>query len=132
MPHQDNLARQSYVSVPVEQPKVHTSPQPTQPPVNKEQPATRKLPWTRLEKTVLSVFSLAIFGLASLNIAAGVEVNALNQSFQDTRNDIEQAQLVNSNLEQQSQELSRYDRIYAIAEKFGLQVNEENVRNVGE
>ncbi len=36
----------------------------------------------------------------------------------------------NQNLEQEVQELSRYDRIIEIAKELGLEMNEANVRNV--
>ena len=80
---------------------------------------------------VCCLFSVLVFGLSYLNISSGAEVNTLNQSYQDTRNEIELVEVQNSNLKQQTQELSRYDRIFAIAKELGLEINEENVRNVG-
>ena len=34
------------------------------------------------------------------------------------------------NLEQHVQELSRYDRIHEIAEEYGLELHEKNIRNL--
>ena len=36
----------------------------------------------------------------------------------------------NNNLEQNIQELSRYDRVYSIGEQSGLNYSEDNIRNV--
>ena len=35
-----------------------------------------------------------------------------------------------SNLTQEAQELSRYDRVMNIAKEHGLEMNEDNIRNV--
>ena len=39
-------------------------------------------------------------------------------------------ELNNRNLEQEIQELSRYDRIIAVATELGLELNEANIKNV--
>src|SRR5699024_7022739 len=111
-----------------QQPSV-TSP-PHTVPLHIERPSPQK-GLTRFEKSMISLFSMVVIGLSVLNISAGTKVNRLNQAQQDATREIEVAQLRNTNLEQQAQELSRYDRIYRIAEEFGLEIKEENVRNVG-
>jgi len=129
MSQHDNLARQSYAAVPVQKP--YAVPQPHSKPIHIEEPK-KKIGLTRLEKGIITLFSAGLFGLSFMNISAGIEVSALNQAYQDTNREIETSKVMNANLEQQVQELSRYDRIYTIAEQFGLKINEENVRNVSE
>ena len=132
MSQQDNLAHNTYVSVPLPTPQ--TKPVKKVEPSHVHTPASpsikRRPGFTNLEKTALSFFSFLIFGLSILNISAGVNVNSINQKQQDIVKKTTEVHLLNTNLEQQVQELSRYDRIYSIAQQFGLKENEENVRNV--
>lgn len=129
MPRQDNLAHTTYVSVsPLPKPGKQIAPSPVHTP--NPSSTKRQLGFTRLEKTVLTLFSLLFFGLFVLNISEAIHVNSINQAKQDIVQQTTDMSYLNTNLEQQVQELSRYDRIYSIAQRFGLIENEDNVRNV--
>lgn len=128
MSQTDNLARQTIATIPLVTPQA--VPKPETSPIHKADPVKRTIGVTRLEKIVIGLFSIVVFGLSYLSISAGVNVNRMNQNQQDMVQQTKEIQVINTNLGQQIQELSRYDRIYTIAQQFGLTENEENVRNV--
>ncbi|WP_027107664.1 cell division protein FtsL [Lacticigenium naphthae] len=106
---------------------------PTQPQKEKKQITRReprKISWTKFEKSLMSIMSFLVFGLAILTVNSGFEVNSVNREVQDVKQEITQVSVKNENLEQKVQELSRYDRVLEIAESAGLLMNEQNVRNV--
>lgn len=57
-------------------------------------------------------------------------LTAVSQEVQDLNRQIEETQVENTNLEQNVQELSRYDRVYEIGREQGLETNDLNIRNV--
>ncbi|SFH66645.1 cell division protein FtsL [Pisciglobus halotolerans] len=82
------------------------------------------------EKTLMIIAGAIIFLLIFAVISFEVKIASTNRAVQDTSREIAEATIINKNLEQEVQELSRYDRVYAIAKAHGLEMNEENVRNV--
>lgn len=123
----DNLARQ-YEAIqpyPLEQPKEKKTPQ-------IQSTSSRKVKWALGEKLLVAFFVSAFFILSVWNVTLGIEVNEVNRELQDINRSITETHLVNENLEQKVQELSRYDRVYEVAEKHQLHMNEQNVRNVSE
>lgn len=119
----DNLARQWNT-----QPEI----QPQQQPTPKKQPVHKpsRKGLTRLEVSLITFFGIILFALLVANIALVMQVSTTSRSVQDTLRQTEETQIANENLEQNVQELSRYDRVHQIAEEHGLEVNEENIRNV--
>ncbi|API89146.1 cell division protein FtsL [Marinilactibacillus sp. 15R] len=121
----DNLAREinmQAIPKPVQQPeyqpgRVHTK-------------KTVKRGITRLEIWVISFFGVVLFGLLVANITMAMQLSTTNRAAQDLRDQSAEIQTVNENLEQNIQELSRYDRVYEIAENNGLKMNEDQIRNV--
>jgi cell division protein FtsL len=121
----DNLARQINMQ-PQVQPQ--TQPTPQKQPVHSPRPSRRGL--TRIEVAILTFFGFVLFGLLVANIALAMQVSTTSRSVQDITRQTEETHVVNENLQQNVQELSRYDRVYQIAKEHGLEVNEENIRNV--
>ena len=78
----------------------------------------------------LSVLSVLAFILIFGNLITQVMISNQNRSLQDLLVNNQQITVENGNLNQEVQELSRYNRIMEIAEELGLEMNEENVRNV--
>lgn len=121
----DNLARKinmQAIPSPVQQPetqpgKVHTK-------------KTIKKGITRLEVWVISFFAVILFGLLIANITMAMQLSTTNRATQDLEQQSADTLIVNENLEQNIQELSRYDRVYEIAKDNGLEMNEEQIRNV--
>lgn len=122
----DNLARQWNNTQPDIQPQRQPESTPSESPIHKPQ----KRGLTRLEMGIITLFSLVLFGLLVANIALVMQVSTTSRSVQDMVRQKEEIEMVNENLEQNVQELSRYDRVHEIAEEHGLQINEENIRNV--
>ncbi|RFP39455.1 cell division protein FtsL, partial [Klebsiella oxytoca] len=90
----------------------------------------KKNVFTRLEKLVMGVLGAGVFGLLIANISMNIHLSSTNRELQDMNNQIAETEVVNENLQQNVQELSRYDRVYEIARQNGLELNEENIRNV--
>ncbi len=122
----------------VEQPYIQEIENPKEamkPPI-KEEPSdhnqSRRAVWNASDKLLVAFFTLAFSLLNIFYISSGIEVSELDRSIQEVNQSIQQTEIENDNYEQNVQELSQYDRIYEIAEKNGLKLNEQNVRNVAE
>lgn len=125
MPLESNLARDFEVEIPF-QPQ--TAPTPKKGKVHT--PLTKRIGITKGEKLLISSVLIVLFALIAVSISLEITIASTNRTLQDTTTSIAESTTVNENLEQEVQELSRYDRVYEIANKFGLDMNEENVRNV--
>lgn len=119
----DNLARQLNSQVQPQQ-----QPIPEKKPVHIPSPQKRGL--TRFEMGVMTFFVILLFGLLVFNIAVAMQVSTTSREVQDINRTSVEMRIENGNLEQNVQELSRYDRVYEIARQYGLEINEENIRNV--
>lgn len=134
---EDNLAReleveedaiaveQSYAQ-PLEQPYQEAAP--TIEPIPTTKPISKGL--SKFEVTLISVIGLVVFALILLNVHTNLQLSTASRGLQDTNNQIAQTEVEIENLKQQSHELSRYDRINAIAEKYGLELHEDNIVNI--
>lgn len=115
--------------------EVETQKEILEPPV-KELPSpnkqTRRSAWNVSDKLLVAFFTLSFSILSLFYISSGIEVNELNRSVQEVNQTLHHTEIENDNYEQNVQELSQYDRVYEIAEKNGLRLNEKNVRNVAE
>ncbi|GEK91526.1 cell division protein FtsL [Alkalibacterium kapii] len=98
---------------------------------NKDIPEkTYKKGLTRIEMIVSSLFLSVLFIMAAGHITLSMQVSTMNRSIQDIKTESSLMQVENTNYEQNVQELSRYDRVYSIAKKNELKMNEEQIRNV--
>ena len=124
---ENNLARDLHSVMPEQAPQIQPQ-RPQQRPAYTHEPKKQKL--TKFEKILITVASMVIFALGVACVSLEIMVATSNREVQDTNREIEEIAVVNTNLEQEVQELSRYDRVYGIARTHGLEMNEENVRNV--
>lgn len=81
------------------------------------------------------IVTLAVIGFTALilvftSLITQVTISNQNRQLQDLQNNNVTVSIENNNLNQEVQELSRYNRIMEIAESMGLKMNETNVRNV--
>jgi cell division protein FtsL len=91
---------------------------------------TRKSWLTPGEKVIgIAFLGLVCFGAVHI-ISNESAVYQVNKNVQDVQASINEQQKVNSDLEAQVKELSRYDRIISEAKKKGLVLNENNVKVV--
>ena len=97
---------------------------------NQEKKTLQKKNRYFLEKTIAVSMAIIVFLLTFAVVSFEIKIASANRSLQDTNREVATETVINRNLEQEVQELSRYDRVYAIAKANGLEMNEENVRNV--
>lgn len=97
-------------------------------------PYTEELPVSKgisgLERIVMGLFSVILFGLLLLNVHSDLKLSTSSRKVQDLNSQIETTEIEIQNLEQHVHELSRYDRVHKIAEQYGLELHEENIRNL--
>lgn len=85
---------------------------------------------TKAEKIVIGMFTTALIAMTVWYLSSSVSVVQVNRQVQDLTVRIDDMTTENNNLEQNIQELSRYDRVYSIGEQSGLNYSEDNIRNV--
>ena len=68
--------------------------------------------------------------LATITIVSSMVVTNKNRQLQDIQTNTTLMQRKNDTLLQSAQELSQYDRVNRIAKEQGLQMGQNNVRNV--
>lgn len=132
---EDNLARNFEVNMAQQSVAVQ---QPYQRPLEEVKPVitpgTQAVPvakgLTKFEKLLITVFGIIVFGLVLMNIQSSLQMANASRSVQDVNTAITQTEVEIENLKQQSYELSRYDRINEIAQKFGLELHDENIVNI--
>lgn len=100
---------------------------PVTPVVPGRRTATR--PWAK-EIVTLAVIGFTALILVFTSLITQVTISNQNRQLQDLQNNNVTVSIENNNLNQEVQELSRYNRIMEIAESMGLKMNETNVRNV--
>jgi len=110
---------------PVQQPN-ETSP--SIDPIPQAKPVSKGL--TKFEIGLMMVIGVIVFGLILLNVQSSLALSDASRNVQDVNSQIQETQVEVENLEQQSQELSRYDRINDIAEKYGLNLHDDNIVNI--
>lgn len=82
------------------------------------------------QKVFMTVsFLFMIAGLLGVSLMRG-SVSATSQSLQDVQQEAQDLKIEKENLTQEVHELSNYTRVVDIAEEQGLDMNEENIRNV--
>lgn len=81
-----------------------------------------------LRFSIITIFLVVTLSLVT--ILSYMRVVNKNQELQQLKTEVLQIQQENNVLMQSVQELSQYDRVMKIAEEQGLQMNEDNVRNV--
>ena len=79
----------------------------------------------------ISVSIVMIVFMGLLTVISSMVVANKNRQLQDIQTNTTLMQRKNDTLLQSAQELSQYDRVNRIAKEQGLQMGENNVRNVG-
>ncbi len=110
---------------PQHQPKENPNAQP-----QIEEPKKNARIFTKVEKMMVGMISVLAVLLFFGSLFTQVILSNQNRNYQDLQNVTSTIAIENTNLEQEVQELSRYNRIIDLAEEMGLEMNEANVRNV--
>ncbi|HJH01217.1 MAG: cell division protein FtsL [Aerococcus urinaeequi] len=109
------------------QPKRNMTALPASIPASKSRP---KVKFSLMQKMLMTVaFLFMISGLLGVTIMRA-NVNAASQQLQEVQQNAEDLGVQKENLTQEVHELSNYSRVVEIAEEQGLNMNEENIRNV--
>jgi len=122
----DSVTHEQQIAQPLVQPR--EEPTPSVEPIPQVKPAAKGL--TKLEIGLVSLFTSIIFALILFNVYSDLQLTTVSRDVQDVNAQIEQTEVEIENLKQHTQELTRYDRINEIAEKYGLELHEENIRNL--
>lgn len=85
---------------------------------------------SKIEKLVMAILGIILFGLLLMNVHTNLKLSTSSRKVQDLSSQIQTAENEIENLDQHIHELLRYDRIHEIAEKYGLELHEENIRNI--
>lgn len=85
---------------------------------------------SKIEKFTIGAFSAGFVSLMIASVSMSSTLTSVSQEVQDLNQQIEQTTVENTNLEQNVQELSRYDRVYQIGKEKGLENNDSQIRNV--
>lgn len=133
---EDNLARQ--LDIEEEMLVGQNYAQPIQRPYERVTPNVRPIPQseplpkglTKIEMGLVGLIGIILFSLILFNVHTSLEFNTASRELQDVNRDIAQTSIEIENLTQQAHELSRYDRIQEIAEKYGLELHNENIINI--
>jgi len=134
---EDNLARELELEEQI-QPMAQPNTQPLERPYEEKNPSIDPIPkakpiskgLSKFEVVLISALSLVVFSLVLLNIHSNLELSSASRELQDVEANIAQTETEIENLKQQSHKLSRYDRIHEIAEKYGLELHDENIVNI--
>ena len=79
---------------------------------------------------IISIVVIVLLG--TLTVVSSMLVANKNRQLQDIHTNTTLMQRKNDTLLQSAQELSQYDRVNRIAKEQGLQMGQNNVRNVGQ
>ena len=79
---------------------------------------------------IISIVVILLLG--TLTVVSSMLVANKNRQLQDIQTNTTLMQRKNDTLLQSAQELSQYDRVNRIAKEQGLQMGQNNVRNVGQ
>ena len=80
----------------------------------------------------MNISIVVIVLLGTLTVVSSMLVANKNRQLQDIQTNTTLMQRKNDTLLQSAQELSQYDRVNRIAKEQGLQMGQNNVRNVGQ
>src|SRR5699024_1450109 len=109
------------------QPKRNMTALPASIPASKSRP---KVKFSLMQKMLMTVaFLFMISGLLGVTIMRA-NVNAASQQLQEVQQNAEELDVQKEKLIQEVHEISNYTRVVEIAEEQGLNMNEENIRNV--
>jgi cell division protein FtsL len=93
-------------------------------------PITKIAKLSRLEKWLIFFVIFGAIALGLLAISLRTQISSVENSITTIQNEIDEANTTKADLQQEKNELSKTDRIQKIAEKEGLSIKEDNLRNV--
>lgn len=122
----DSVAYEQQIQQPYGEPAQEVAP--SIQPIPQAAPLTKGL--TKLEIGLIAFMGTIVFALLLFNVYSDLQLTNVSRDVQDVNAQIQQTEVEIENLQQHAYELSRYDRINEIAEKYGLELHEDNIVNL--
>ena len=122
----DSVAYEQQIQQPYGEPAQEVAP--SIQPIPQAAPLTKGL--TKLEIGLIAIMGTIVFALVLFNVYSDLQLTNVSRDVQDVNAQIQQTEVEIENLQQHAYELSRYDRINEIAEKYGLELHEDNIVNL--
>lgn len=122
----DSVAYEQQIQQPYGEPAQEVAP--SIQPIPQAAPLTKGL--TKLEIGLIAFMGTIVFALLLFNVYSDLQLTNVSRDVQDVNAQIQQTKVEIENLQQHAYELSRYDRINEIAEKYGLELHEDNIVNL--
>ena len=122
----DSVAYEQQIQQPYGEPAQEVAP--SIQPIPQAAPLTKGL--TKLEIGLIAFMGAIVFALLLFNVYSDLQLTNVSRDVQDVNAQIQQTEVEIENLQQHAYELSRYDRINEIAEKYGLELHEDNIVNL--
>lgn len=122
----DSVAYEQQIQQPYGEPAQEVAP--SIQPIPQAAPLTKGL--TKLEIGLIAIMGTIVFALVLFNVYSDLQLTNVSREVQDVNAQIQQTEVEIENLQQHAYELSRYDRINEIAEKYGLELHEDNIVNL--
>lgn len=122
----DSVAYEQQIQQPYGEPAQEVAP--SIQPIPQAAPLTKGL--TKLEIGLIAFMGAIVFALLLFNVNSDLQLTNVSRDVQDVNAQIQQTEVEIENLQQHAYELSRYDRINEIAEKYGLELHEDNIVNL--
>lgn len=122
----DSVAYEQQIQQPYGEPAQEVAP--SIQPIPQAAPLTKGL--TKLEIGLIAIMGTIVFALLLFNVYSDLQLTNVSRDVQDVNAQIQQTEVEIENLQQHAYELSRYDRINEIAEKYGLELHEDNIVNL--
>lgn len=97
---------------------------------NSKTQGTKGQKFGKIEKMAIGLVLFVWLVTLFLTLSSQVKLSNHHHTLQNVQSEADLTELNNRNLEQEIQELSRYDRIIAVATELGLELNETNIKNV--
>lgn len=96
----------------------------------KNQAKMGKLKWRGYEIAMAAICVVMVVACLIGVVASSVSVNTANRNLAMMQNKVENINNKNSNLKQEINELTSHGRLQKIANKYGLTLTNQNIRNV--
>ena len=84
------------------------------------------------EKTMKKIIFVLIFGILLCNFVGNAKIQSKNSELQRLKSKIESQEKLNLSMQMKINELASLDNTMQVADTFGLEYNNSNIKSVGE
>ncbi|MFB9769436.1 cell division protein FtsL [Lactiplantibacillus modestisalitolerans] len=91
---------------------------------------TQRVPFSKFEKCLCVGLSLIVFSLALMLVSTNIAIGNSQNRLQTVQTKVTKVEASNTSAKQEISELSSRSRLNKVAKKYGLSLNNGNIRNV--